>query len=1114
MNYSLEFNSSAMGRIQPFEYSYNTTNEYAFTYGRSIFSDLSKFNAPIFVSMKRSVIYYDSCLVKVNKNKELTIFRKQDNVSKGISDLDLFNIGNLANDNKDNELNISYDNIFAGKDFYASIFKEILTWKDKNYANIFDYYFGKEYIPKKITIVNNMKTLNKDFVLEKYDNYFLRSYDNKLNIYQNTSLKKYDNILNVYNTISLSNSDNILSVYDNYMMSKINSDKVNVYDNYFVKKPINKVYLNNVYSVKKPINKLYLNKNFMVKKDINKLFVYETIGVSPVTDRLDINLYEQITAKDKYVLSTNIYDIYVLKQNNAKQIHIDNVLSAKELYAHEIYLNDYMYGTRENRKVMQYDIPDLMLQEFRQSVFVNQENIFLSKDKHGFIINNTEYFTNSSRDKISFEIKDDIESLYRDRYEFIILNQNSSMYRDRYGFRINDTEQFLERDRYGFVFDDYTESIYRDRYSMTISVTETDLTRLEVPLGIISHTNTIGFIIPERKTRLDNNNLFIQTKHRNVFTDDTNEFLEKEKRRTGLNLNNMFIITEQRRTFLDYYHNIMVSKNTKTCLIEMANELIEKVPKNAIIYNNDIGIIKNTKKAFIRTDISIIKKEKDLLKNNSDVFVSKKIKNTFLLNTEIYLDKLFKKTNLTDSIWINKGSHMTDMFDYSFMSETAYEAFVVDNNIFINKAEKGLMNIEDKDITIIKERNAINIDNYIFITKEQYETNSFVSEITHMQKVIKDLEKPVEKTYNWAYVYQYEDPIDPNYDYYGLDELLLPEKDVDYSSFEDVIFDKETMTPRKPIKIIDDNTFIAKYPVKHPTPNYEEIGIVYIDVPSELMYAIFIKFYQIWYANIFKFGNMSMVDSLKLMLEYMYAHIITTYSGSIYLEPALRVFRQIRWFGETSVMHNAQYKITCEYQDLKSNLQTGECMIKNQLSGFYVDKGLKVLSTEPTSIGQEAYIKLYASNREDSQISFSVSLTGGSVEVYINKMHVDTIYSNHAYISYDLFGTDTENEILLRRSANNNIGNCYIGNIIIKKGTYKNLNIEYDPELKAGNMPLNDIVNKMVILANLYEDEQKAFEQFREGNLAVSELYKRLENYWELHHANKIKGKRLTIKET
>ena len=413
-----------------------------------------------------------------------------------------------------------------------------------------------------------------------------------------------------------------------------------------------------------------------------------------------------------------------------------------------------------------------------------------------------------------------------------------------------------------------------------------------------------------------------------------------------------------------------------------------------------------------------------------------------------------------------------------------------------------------------KEKYKSDINEYVFVTKQQYITNPYVSEMMHMQKIIKDLERPVEKTYNWAYVYQYDDPIDPNYDYYGIDELLLPEKDIDYSSFEETIFNKNTMTPRNPIKIIDNNTFIAKYPIKHPTPNYEEIGIVYIDVPTELMYAIFTKFYQVWYANIFKFGNMSMVDSLKLMLDYMYSYIVTTYSGSKYLEPALRVFKQIRWFGETSVMHNAQYKITCEYEDLKSNLQTGKCMIKNELSGFFVDKNLKVLSTKSTSIGQEAYIKLCASNREDSQISFSVSLTKGNIDVYINDIHVDTIYSNHASITYDLPATDTENIIMLKRSTSNNYGNCYVGNIVIKNGTYKNLNIEYDPELKAGNMPLNDIINKMVILANMYDNEGEAFEQFRKGNLAISELYKRLENYWELHHANKIKGKRLTIKET
>ena len=476
--------------------------------------------------------------------------------------------------------------------------------------------------------------------------------------------------------------------------------------------------------------------------------------------------------------------------------------------------------------------------------------------------------------------------------------------------------------------------------------------------------------------------------------------------------------------------------------------------------------------------------------------------------------------------WINKNSYNIYNSKNISVVKDIYEVSLINDEVTIDKVEYDVTinkyvntiastkeSYINKDKIITKNNKNTNVNKYVFVPKEQYKTNPYVLEMSHMQKIIKELEKPVEKEYNWVYVYHYDDPINPNYEYYGLDELLLPEKDVDYSSFEDVIFDKENMIPKNPIKIIDDNTFIAKYPIKHPIPNWEEVGIAYIDVPSELMRALFMKFYQIWYANIFKFGNMTMTSSLTLMLEYMYSYIVTNYSGTVYLDSALRIFRLIRWFGETSVMHNAQYRITCEYEDLKSNLQTGVCMIKNELTGFYIDKKLSVLSTESTLIGYDAYIKLYAMNKVESQISFSVSFTGGNLEVYINDELVDIIYKNYAHVSYELPIAEIQNEIVLKRSGRNNIGYCYVGNIIITNGTYKSLNIDYDPDLKAGNMPLNDVVNKMVILANMYEDEKQMFDQFRRGNLAVSELYKRLENYWELHHANKIKGKRLTIKE-
>lgn len=1216
MNYSFEFNSSAMGRIQPFEYSYATTNEYAFTYSRDILSDLSKFNAPIFVARKRRGIFsYDKTLLAKRTDSE---FRIQDDIKHGIKNNNGFVIHDELSINEERNEVFTLDDTFANKYILLIIFKDILAHQDSNGFNIYDNYFGEKYIPKKITIVK-LKGLNKYFSLEVYDDYFLTNYDKELNVYRNIILNKPISKLNVYDNLFVNRPDNILSIYKTISLNRpINNlnihddinlykpiNELSIYDDYMVsriKDDILSIY--NYYYIERPVKEMSINSNTSLSRiNSSNMFIKNDISIAKITSKLDINLYKQVNVKinsndfsisDFITLSKKYKNLHDIEKNIYMSLNPEKTYLYKELSTmikqkkktsiqykipklakykkRFIKSRDIILGYHAKRKFC-FRKENLFVYKFNHDIFI-KEDIVLSKDKHKFIVNKTESFLESS--KKEFIIKDDTEFLYKDRHEFTIKNDSIFLYKDRHGFRIfhddlhlrqldkirkgfriNDTEVYLYKDRHGFsisntnnylkkerkgfsindtetyiskirkgfVIDNYTDFIYRDKYHISINITDAVLTKSELPVGIIIHNNTIGLIMSEKDLYKEQDNQFLSIKSKNTFSNNTELFLERDIKRTDT-LNNLFVITERKKAFIEYYHNLMLSKNAKSCLINMSNAFVEKESKHDIIYENIINVTKHYKKAFIENTIVLDKNTKELFVNHKNLFLDKIIKHIYLYKN-IYVDAPLKNITLTNEIWINKNIYLANVFKDDFVSKDIYEAYITENDISVNKAEYEAIkntylsaNIKQKELyksketSLTKEINKANVNNYIFITKHQYETNEYVSEMMHMQKIIKDLEKPVEKTYNWAYVYQYEDPIDPNYDYYGIDELLLPEKDIDYSSFEEAIFNKKTMMPRKPIKIIDNNTFIAKYPIKHPTPDYEEIGIVYIDVPTDLMYTIFTKFYQVWYANIFKFGNMSMVDSLKLMLDYMYSYIVTTYSGSEYLEPALRVFRQIRWFGETSVMHNAQYKITCEYEDLKSNLQTGECMIKNQLSGFYVDTNLKVLSTESTSIGHEAYIKLYASNREDSQITFSVSFTGGAIDVYINGLLVDTIYSNHSLISYDLPATDDENEIILKRSASNNIGYCYIGNIIIKKGTYKNLNIEYDPELKAGNMPLNDIVNKMVILANMYDDEQEAFNKFREGNLAVSELYKRLENYWELHHANKIKGKRLTIKET
>ena len=59
----------------------------------------------------------------------------------------------------------------------------------------------------------------------------------------------------------------------------------------------------------------------------------------------------------------------------------------------------------------------------------------------------------------------------------------------------------------------------------------------------------------------------------------------------------------------------------------------------------------------------------------------------------------------------------------------------------------------------------------------------------------------------------------------------------------------------------------------------------------------------------------------------------------------------------------------------------------------------------------------------------------------------------------------------------------------------------------------DEIAKKMIQYANLYDDFKDAYNNIKRSNLGIQETYKKMLEYWNLHHQDKTKGKRLTIKE-
>ena len=402
-----------------------------------------------------------------------------------------------------------------------------------------------------------------------------------------------------------------------------------------------------------------------------------------------------------------------------------------------------------------------------------------------------------------------------------------------------------------------------------------------------------------------------------------------------------------------------------------------------------------------------------------------------------------------------------------------------------------------------------------------------IQQLKAFERSRKEIEEFLSDFGNWVWVYETPSPFDSKT--YGIDELLLPEEDPRYEYFEDIIFDKETMTPRDPIKILGPTSFLARYPIEMPIEEFADVGNIYEDsaekwdqyfgIETDVMRDIYLKYYQIWQAKIFEFSTMTMVQSTKKMLEYLYTWIDMYYPVDK-MQQALRVFRQIRWFSESAIIRNSQYIISYEYDTLKSNLHTGTCHVPNDLDTvtnptMYVDKPNAVIRNDKAFLGQDAHVTFEIDAPKNTYIKFDLftEYGKGTAFIYLNGVLVRACTSASLGIIIQIPYTGTTNRVTIVKQGSNNIGEFYIGNISIPNASFRDLSIEFDPALRAGNKPLEEVAQKMIACANLFANKNEMYAVIKRSNLGFTETYRQMNDYWKLHHQDKTKGKRLTIKQ-
>ena len=805
----------------------------------------------------------------------------------------------------------------------------------------------------------------------------------------------------------------------------------------------------------------------------------------------------------------NLYTQYFIKKDNKDAGYFNNVFIGKFKKGLKVYNDQIQIEQDKTSMVIHKDI--LFAYKDRKS-FSFDDNLFISRDSLSTDME-TLNFTSVSKDRKSIVLENGILQTIKDKHSIYLFS-------DLWIFKDDDSNHDMSILNQYFVSKKaHFAHIYRQMQSIVkskIIVSAPDFETViknHLPADYVNtlHNNHSGMIIPISKVRhqgyIDGIDLTVSklSKDGYLHNDVFSSVIPKDAR---IELTELFCDKKEFKAYINY-RNIHITKSKVHAMINGKNIFVDKIP-----YSSNYRDIENY--------VWIDKIPVDTW-TEKQIIIQKQV-------VDVYLDSMtnattnIKYTHIYDSLFMDKNSQMC-YYDYGMTwADNELKARINSQLSTTKKAQRDALMIDCVSPFIRDELNAF-YDYGIFSNRVIQESDLY-RQIHDVHKKVCDTNIRPEDFGNWAWVYETPDPFEgPSF---TIDELLLPENDTRYEDFEDIIFDKKNMRPRNPVKVVNDTTFIAKYPIKHPLPKYSDVAVDYdkgaikmenfYGIETRIMHTVFLKFYRIWQSKIFEFGTMTMVQSVNLMLEYMYSWIME-YFPVDEIEQALRVFKLIRWYGETSIIQNSQYIVTYEYGTLESKLNTGTCLIPNDLDTndtMYIDVRLGVIRNNPSYINTNtgAYVTFEVDNKKNTTFTFSLSNTVGSVNIYINDVLVDTVSRSALNLTYELPYTGEPNIVKIEKIASHNLnGNFYIGNIKIPNTTFKDLSIEFDPTLKAGNKPLNEIAKKMIYFANLHEDREEAYEFIRKGNLGVGEIYKRLMEYWEIHHKGKNKGKRLTIKE-
>jgi len=982
-------------------------------------------------------------------------------------------------------------------------------------------------IPIKTLYINNISAFNKNALtyLNYFNTYAAFSMNGKGLIANQIEAFNKDNktlYTDQYSSF-VQNSNKTLNVQDLYeAVNKNVHTSLSVYDIIPFTKDIKYLYLNNTDSFSTSSAKLLfdtINIEFAMKYNANMyMSEIESFTLS----------YKDLSLHTGFNFFKDVYRFMFIDENNMfanmSKKHIYTLF--KQDFAdkgyHWIKIYNGINSVQKSKKAFQIVLNTNFFEKKSNKMYLNQNKDFFTKISKGIYITNTHTSINKqsklTNHKLTMFELDKINHFLQGTFDLIFSNK---YYKNLF---LDNTAGFLYKEyKETSLNTDYVSDIFKEYFNVDNQQSVISINKVNKPMFTSEIIDRI----------------MKHAKETEVF--NTDSLLNKLIKSTFIQENLICDKLMHNADFISLLNTMVIKKRIQTSFFN--NDIfIDKLPSGTLV-NETLFINKMRYQILQESNISVYRNTKQICYENN-LFLNKYLQ--AFISSNVYVTRDSSALDAFSQEWITT-------MRYAFMHQdittfrNLQETYADDTGIWtfkqnlVDEFDQEFATIDkhtiDKHMKMYEALSVVRTNNFPAAFYDQYFLSKDIivntlPSLDEIHKIAKDLDVLTNDEIDWAWVYQEDEGFD---DPFKIDELLLPENDSRYEDFEDILFNRKTLKPRNPVQIIDDYTFIAKYPNHYPIKDengenaYKNIAVEYLDVRTSIMRKVFIGYYKLWQDHIFEFSRMTIPQSAKTILDYLYVWILMSFAEEDIPE-ALRVFRQVRWYLERGIIECSEYYITYEPDDLTSGkLDNTNLAIPSDLmppddsipnNTMYIDTNRHIITNNPNTLGHEAHITFYIDNNRDTTISFSLhTLT----PVYIilneglpNETILDTItLPTTGKMVYNIPYTGDTNIFTIKKlGADNHDNDFFIGNIVIVgMGSNGNLEINFNPKIQ-GNKVLNHVSQKVIAYMNLYNDNEEIMRQLVRGNVHLSEVYETLLTYWDLHWQDKDKGKRLTIKRT